>query len=150
MRRGVVGLLLAAALAVGSAARAETFRGSTLAVLSGGAQYRFTVELAETPLQRAEGLQHRKSMAADAGMLFDFGRIQPVSMWMKNTFIPLDMLFLRADGTIAGIAENTVPHSLDIIAAPEPVRAVLELNAGTVQRLGISPGDRIFHWIFGP
>lgn len=136
-------------LAVASGAWAATFRTSTLAIVTGGTEARFTVELAETPEQRSQGLMHRKSMAPDAGMLFDFGRVQPIGMWMKDTFIPLDMLFIRADGTIAAIAENTVPHSLEAILPPEPARAVLELNAGTCRKLGIGPGDRVLHWIFG-
>jgi uncharacterized membrane protein (UPF0127 family) len=148
MRRPAV---LAAILVLwGAAAFAETFRADSLSVVAGGIQYRFRVELAETPAQRSQGLMHRKSMAPDAGMLFDFGRTQPVGMWMKDTFIPLDMLFIREDGVIAWIAEDTQPHSLEIVAPPAPVRAVLELNAGTVRRLGIAPGDRVEHWTFRP
>jgi uncharacterized protein len=87
-------------------------------------------------------------MPADQGMLFDFGHIEPVSMWMQNTYLPLDMLFIRPDGTIARIAANTEPLSTRTIPSGEPVLAVLELNAGTAARLGIRPGDRIEHPLF--
>lgn len=92
---------------------------------------------------------YRSEMAADAGMLFDFAKSGPVSMWMKNTLIPLDMLFIRSDGTIATIAERTVPHSLVPIESGEPVLAVLELNGGVCARLGIREGDKALHPLFG-
>lgn len=148
MRR--LAAILALAVLLPAAALAASFRIDTLSLVSGGGQYGFRVELAETAAQRAQGLMHRKSLAPDAGMLFDFGRTQPVGMWMKDTFIPLDMLFLRDDGSIAWIAADTVPHSLEIVTAPEPVRAVLELNAGTARRLGVERGDRVEHWLFRP
>lgn len=103
----------------------------------------FDVEIAATPATRARGLQHRQSLAADAGMLFLFDATQPVTMWMKDTFIPLDMLFIAADGRIVAIAENTQPQSLALIPAPEPVAAVLELNAGTARRHRIDAGARV-------
>jgi uncharacterized membrane protein (UPF0127 family) len=81
-------------------------------------------------------------------MLFDFGQPRPVAMWMKNTYISLDMLFIRSDGTIAYIAENTVPKSLDTIGVNEPILAVLELAGGSAKRLGIRAGDTVFHRIF--
>jgi uncharacterized membrane protein (UPF0127 family) len=81
-------------------------------------------------------------------MLFDFGEDKPVTMWMRNTLIPLDMLFIANDGRVVGIKERAVPQSSDIIAAPEPVRGVLELNGGTAQRLGLSAGDRVVHPMF--
>jgi uncharacterized membrane protein (UPF0127 family) len=87
-------------------------------------------------------------MPADQGMLFDFGRVEPVSMWMQNTYLSLDMLFIRPDGTVARIATNTEPLSTRTIASGEPVLAVLELNAGTTARLGIKPGDRVEHPLF--
>jgi uncharacterized protein len=91
----------------------------------------------------------RQSLPADAGMLFDFGETRPVAFWMKNTLIPLDMLFIAADGGIADIHERAVPRSEATIEARVPVRAVLELNGGTVARLGIKRGDRVHHPIFG-
>ena len=108
----------------------------------------FTVEIADTDALRSRGLMFRQRMPEDRGMLFDFGKPRPVSMWMKNTLIPLDMLFIRADGTIAYIAENTVPKSLEAIGVSEPVLAVLELAGGSARRLGIRSGDTVYHRIF--
>ena len=90
----------------------------------------------------------RRSLPADRGMLFDFARVEPVSMWMQNTYIPLDMLFIRADGTVARVAENAEPLSTRTIPSGEPVLAVLELLGGTAARLGIKAGDRVEHPLF--
>ena len=117
-------------------------------VTQGGQRQSFQVEVARNDADRAQGLMFRRSMGADRGMLFDFGRVEPVSMWMQNTYLPLDMLFIRADGTIARIAANTEPLSTRTISSGEPVLAVLELNAGTAARLGIKPGDRVEHPVF--
>ena len=114
----------------------------------GGQRQSFRVEVARNDADRAQGLMFRRSMPADQGMLFDFGRVEPVSMWMQNTYLPLDMLFIRPDGTIARIAANTEPLSTRTIPSGEPVLAVLELNAGTASRLGIKPGDRVEHPVF--
>lgn len=119
-----------------------------LQIVSGDERHEFIVELAATPAERSRGLMYRRSMPADHGMLFDFERDDMVSMWMRNTYIPLDMLFIRADGTIARIAEHTEPLSERTISSGEPVRSVLELNAGTSSRLGIEPGDRVEHSLF--
>jgi uncharacterized membrane protein (UPF0127 family) len=108
----------------------------------------FAVELAATDEQRAQGLMHRRELAEGRGMLFDFHREQPVAMWMKNTYISLDMIFIRGDGSIARIAENTEPHSTRVIQSGPPVRAVLEVIAGTAKKLGIAPGDRVAHPLF--
>jgi uncharacterized membrane protein (UPF0127 family) len=99
--------------------------------------YRFDVYLAQTNAQRARGLMYVKEMPATTGMLFVYEDDKVVSMWMKNTYIPLDMVFARADGTVASIARGTEPLSLSSVASDEPVRFVLELNAGTTQRLRI-------------
>lgn len=115
-----------------------------------GALLPFRVELADDEGERALGLMFRRSLDADAGMLFVFGRDQPVSMWMKNTYIPLDMLFLAGDGVVVAVAERTIPHSLEVISSPRPVRAVLEVNGGTVARFGIKPGDRVLHAALPP
>ncbi|WP_127089989.1 DUF192 domain-containing protein [Aquabacter cavernae] len=106
------------------------------------------VELARTDKQRETGLMFRKQMPERQGMLFDFKQDQPVYMWMKNTYIPLDMLFIRADGTIARIEAMTTPFSERTISSGEPVRAVLELNGGASRRLGIAPGDRLSTTLF--
>ena len=108
----------------------------------------FTVEVADNDPARARGLMFRQRLPEDRGMLFDFGAPRQVAMWMKNTYIPLDMLFIRADGSIAYIAENTKPQSLDTIGVSEPVLAVLELAGGTAKRLGIRAGDHVYHRIF--
>jgi uncharacterized membrane protein (UPF0127 family) len=113
---------------------------------AGSGEHRFTIEVADTPDERARGLMFRESMAADAGMLFDYGSDQTgVAFWMKNTPLPLDMIFIRADGTITQVAADTTPFSLEPIASREPVRFVLEVNAGTAAKLGIKPGDRLRH-----
>jgi uncharacterized membrane protein (UPF0127 family) len=115
-----------------------------------GKAHIFKVELANTPESRNQGLMHRRSMPTDAGMLFDFGVEGRVSMWMKNTLIPLDMLFIDSNGKIVNIAERTVPHSLESVPAAKPIRFVLELNGGTASRLGIRPGDQVKHKIISP
>ncbi len=123
---------------------------STLWVESEDGRHRFDVELADTPETKARGLMFRKEMAPDAGMIFDFQVSMPVTMWMKNTFIPLDMLFVDDAGVIRNIAHRTTPLSLDHINSGGPVRVVVELNAGTAQRLGIAIGDRVVHDLFPP
>ena len=120
----------------------------TLAIVSGDKRHAFQVEVMRTAEQRAKGLMHRRYMPADRGMLFDFVRVEPVAMWMENTFIPLDMLFIRADGTIARIAENTEPLSQRTIPSGEPVLSVLEINGGVSRTLGLKPGDRVEHSLF--
>ncbi len=109
----------------------------------------FAVEMASTPEEQAKGLMFRRHLPEGQGMLFDFHREQPTSFWMKNTYIPLDMIFIRGDGRILRIAENTVPLSEALVTSGGPVRAVLEVNAGTARKLGIAPGDRVAHPIFG-
>lgn len=103
----------------------------------------FTVEIAADDTSREQGLMFRKSMAANAGMLFDFGTPQPTQFWMENTILPLDMLFVRADGTIANIKANAVPYSRATIPSAGPVLVVIELNAGRAAALGIRPGDHV-------
>jgi uncharacterized protein len=105
-------------------------------------------EIADTEELRERGLMFRHIMPPDHAMLFDFGKPRPAAMWMKNTYMSLDMVFVREDGTIAAIAENTVPKSLDTISVQEPVEGVIELAAGTVKKLGIHQNDKVFHRIF--
>jgi uncharacterized membrane protein (UPF0127 family) len=114
-----------------------------LTVQSRGGTHRFTVEIARTPEQQAQGLMHRQSLAPDRGMLFPYDPPQDASFWMKNTLIPLDIIFIRADGTIARIAENTVPLSLEPVSSLEPVGAVLEIAGGRAAELGIQAGDKV-------
>ena len=113
-----------------------------------GAHHSFAIELALNPAQHEQGLMYRRTLASDAGMLFDFHAAKPISMWMKNTFIPLDMIFIGNDGHVVGIAERTIPQSLDILSSPGPVRAVLEVNGGTASRMGIKVGDLVEHPMF--
>lgn len=114
-----------------------------------GLRETFSVEIAETPKTVQDGLMHRTEMARDAGMLFYFGSGErEVSFWMKNTLIPLDMLFIRADGTIANIHENAVPMSLQSVPSRAAVLAVLELNGGEATARGIQVGDRVDHPYF--
>ncbi|MFL5232396.1 MAG: DUF192 domain-containing protein, partial [Microvirga sp.] len=95
------------------------------------------------------GLMFRHRLPEDRAMLFDFIDPKPVSMWMKNTYIPLDMLFVAGDGRVVHIAANTKPQSLDVITAGRPVKAVIEVAGGTAARLGIKPGDLVRHPLFG-
>ena len=115
----------------------------------GEAVHRYDVEVASTPRERARGLMFRRELAPRAGMLFDFGRDEIARMWMKNTFIPLDMVFADRRGVVRRIARNARPRSLDTISSRVPVRAVLEINGGETERIDLSPGDRIRHPLFG-
>jgi uncharacterized membrane protein (UPF0127 family) len=108
----------------------------------------FSVEMATTEEEKTTGLMYRKELADGKGMLFDFTPEQEVSMWMKNTYISLDMIFIRADGRILRIAENTEPMSTKIIPSRGLAKGVLEVIAGTAQKYGIAPGDRIAHPLF--
>lgn len=130
---------------VGSALSADR---QTLEVASKTGVHAFSVEMAVTDAERSQGLMNRKSLPEGQGMLFDFHRDQEVGFWMKNTYIPLDMIFIRSDGRIMRIAENTEPLSERIVPSNGPVRAVLEVIGGTSRKLGIAPGDRVAHPIF--
>jgi uncharacterized protein len=128
------------------AAGAATFQTLEIATKS-GVQV-FSVEIATTEEEKTTGLMYRKQLADGKGMLFDFSPEQEVSMWMKNTYIPLDMIFIRADGRILRIAENTEPLSTRIIPSGGLAKGVLEVIAGTAQKYGIAPGDRVAHPLF--
>jgi hypothetical protein len=108
-----------------------------------GEEARFVVEIARTPAERSQGLMHRDRLDAEEGMLFVYEGEQPVTMWMRDTRIPLDMLFIGAEGTIVKIRERAVPYSEEVINSEKPVIAVLEVNGGTVSRYGIEAGDRV-------
>ena len=114
-----------------------------LAIHSGGLTHRFTVEVARTPDQQGRGLMFRERLGDDEGMIFPFPEPRMASFWMRNTLIPLDMLFIRDDGTIARIAAETVPLSEEPVESGEPVIAVLELRGGRAAELGIEEGDRV-------
>jgi uncharacterized protein len=115
----------------------------TLEIASKTGVHVISVELAVTDEERERGLMFRRSVPESTGMLFDFKRDQEVTMWMKNTYVSLDMIFIQSDGRIRRIAENTETESLKIIPSGGPVRAVLEVAAGTARKLGIEPGDRV-------
>ncbi|WP_117191388.1 DUF192 domain-containing protein [Rhizobium terrae] len=130
--------------AVGAIAQEMTFPRDELSIKTAAGQtYKFSIELAMTDAQREHGLMYRKEMAPDHGMLFDFGQPRRVSMWMENTILPLDMLFIQGDGTISHIRENAVPYSRDIIDSQGLVKFVLEINAGRARALGIRVGDKV-------
>ena len=137
-------LILACALLLASAvALAAELPRDVVLVETSSSQYRFEVEIADNEDERAEGLMYRQAMADNAGMLFLYPSARPVEFWMKNTVLSLDIVFVRADGTIARIAANTTPMSEDLIPSGEPVLAVLEVKAGIMRELGINPGDRL-------
>lgn len=149
-RRALIALLAALPLS----ARAQTTaqpdlpKEKLVVVTKDGARHEFTVEMALSPEQQTVGLMFRTNVPADGGMLFDWGVPRDSTMWMRNTVSPLDMLFINDDGTIRRIAEDTVPQSLAMIESRGPVRATLELAAGTAKRLGIRVGDRVEQGIF--
>jgi len=121
---------------------------NSLEIATRSGVHSFSVEVVATEEERQKGLMFRKQLPEGTGMLFDFKVEAPVSFWMKNTYIPLDMIFIRGDGRIASIAENTEPLSERLIPSNGPVRGVLEVIGGTAKKLGIRPGDRVAHPIF--
>lgn len=131
-----------------SGAAASAADQSTLEIVTKNGVHVFSVELAINDADRQKGLMFRKELPEGQGMLFDFKQDQDVSMWMRNTYIPLDMLFINADGRIRRIAENTTPLSERTIPSGGPVRGVLEVIGGTAKKLGIAPGDRVAHPLF--
>jgi uncharacterized protein len=118
-------------------------------VTASGTQH-FSVEVMRTPEELERGLMFRRYLPPDRGMLFDFKVEQPVMMWMKNTYLPLDMVFISRSGLVASIAKNAEPLSERIIPSGAPVYAVVELNAGTADRIGLKPGDRVVQALFKP
>jgi uncharacterized membrane protein (UPF0127 family) len=148
-------LIVAAALALASmAARAQVGPLEDLAAFPRGkleiadgkkVKHTFEVWLADSPRRQAQGLMFVRALPAMRGMLFVHESPKPMSMWMKNTYIPLDMVFIDAHGRIQQIVEQTKPHSLDIISSSEPALAVLEIAAGEAKRLGLHPGQHVIH-----
>lgn len=123
-------------------------RWETLVIETGRAEFAFTVETVDTPALRRQGLQDRQHLEADRGMLFDFKKSAPVAMWMKDTLISLDMIFIDCAGRVLNVVMDTTPHSQTPIPSAGPALAVLELAAGTSRRLGIDTESRIRHRIF--
>jgi uncharacterized membrane protein (UPF0127 family) len=143
---------LAAVLAIAAAwsFQAHAAEFEPLNIIAKNGLHRFQVEIARTDQERATGLMHRKELPEGRGMLFDFAREQEVSMWMENTYVSLDMIFIRRDGRILSIAENTTPLSRAIVSSKGPAFAVLEVVAGTAKKFGLAPGDQVAHPLFSP
>ena len=143
-RSALAALLLVATLPVAQCApkQAEAPRKELIVTTASG-PHSFEVEIADDDRERSLGLMFRREMPADQGMLFDFFTEQPASFWMRNTYLPLDMLFIKADGTIESIAERTTPLSEKSVPSKGPVRYVLEINGGVSNTLGIASGDKV-------
>lgn len=142
-KSALVALFLSLILLSAPVRAGEAFEREPLTLVrADGSRVALTVELALSAAQREQGLMYRKQMADGAGMLFDFGETRMVYMWMKNTDLPLDMLFLDETGVVTHIHERAVPQSLDIITSVDPVRFVIELNAGAASRLRIAKGSK--------
>lgn len=152
LRRGLLLGLGAVALPQGAGAQdgpQPELRKERLSIVTErGRTHNFMVEMAIEPVQQSIGLMFRQRVPPDGGMLFDWGRERRSQMWMRNTIISLDMIFIGQDGRIRTIAERTVPQSLAIVDSMVPVRATLEVAAGTCERLDIRVGDRVSHPIF--
>jgi len=148
-RRAVLAGATVIAIAGGARAQLATFPKGKLVIETAKGKFPFDIELALSSPQMMQGLMFRRALAAEAGMLFDYGSPQPIAMWMKNTLIPLDMIFIANDGKVVDFHERAVPMSLDTIETKVPARAVLEVNAGTVARLGVQVGDTVHHVSFG-
>ena len=125
------------------AAESVEFSRSQLVIATDTGQHAFAVDIAQTLEQQAHGLMYRESMAIDAGMLFVFDPPRELTMWMKNTFISLDMIFVDEEGRVAHVARNTTPMSEKIISSRGPAMAVIELNAGVTEKIGLQLGDRV-------
>lgn len=140
--RGVAAFAAAAFISLPLAACSDETR---LTIHSENGDHVFTVDVVDTPESRAQGLMYRQELAPDAGMLFDFLDERPVSFWMRNTFIPLDMLFIGADGVVRNIHVNARPHDPTSIPSDGPVQFVLEIPGGRSEELGIEAGDTVEH-----
>lgn len=144
----LVSLTVIAPLAVNARGTAQSLPVSPLEIETSLGVHEYEVELATTRQQHAIGLMYRHQMADNHGMLFLNQQVRFNSFWMKNTYISLDIIFIRADGTVANIAAGTIPLSLDPVVSTEPVLAVLELSAGQAAKIGLQVGDKVLHEIF--
>ena len=133
-----------------SPAEAKQKREPATLVTAAGQRYEFTIEVAESEQDKAMGLMFRTAIGEREGMLFPYGEPREITMWMKNTYIPLDMVFIRADGTIHRIEARTEPFSEKVIASRGNVTAVLEIAGGLAEKLGLKPGDKVVHRAFKP
>jgi len=138
-----LGIALALLAAPANPIWARPLRVEPLDITTSQGVHHFKVEVADTPATQERGLMYRRSLAPDRGMLFDFKTVQPVTFWMKNTYIPLDMVFIGADGRIVSIARNAAPMSESLISSGGPVLEVLELSGGRAAQIDALPGDRV-------
>jgi uncharacterized protein len=131
-----------------AAATSPSARLDTVEIRTSRGPVKFTVELAVTPAEQERGLMFRKALAPDRGMLFPYNPPRPAAFWMKNTLIPLDILYIGPDGRVLSIARNAVPHDETPLPSGGAVRGVLEIAGGRAAQLGILPGDRVLNKIF--
>jgi len=136
---------LLCAVLVGMLPLAACSSDDRLVIHTATGEYGFTVEVVDTPEARAKGLMFRQSLAKDAGMLFDFRQEQQTAFWMQNTFIPLDMVFIAANGEVKTVHANAIPHDTTSIPSQVPVQFVLEIPGGRSAEIGLKPGDRVEH-----
>jgi uncharacterized protein len=149
-RRFAVALFVFACFALSSPISASAQALDKLEIVTATGVHAFSVELARNDAEREKGLMYRRFMPPDCGMLFDFKREEPVTFWMKNTYIPLDMIFISRAGTVTAVAANAEPLSEQLIPSGGPCYGVLEVNAGIAATIGLKPGDKIRHPIFAP
>ena len=142
-------LIAVMSVMLAAAACAADVKTEKLTIVSNGTEHTFDVEIANEPVSREIGLMFRTKMEPDHGMLFEMDKNEVVHFWMKNTLIPLDMLFVAGDGTIQVIHPNAIPQDLTGISSEVPVTGVIELIGGRAQALGIKPGDKVVHPFFG-
>lgn len=143
-------LVVLALLATGLAQSAHAMRLEKLKLITQRGEHVIDVEVTETPAEKAQGLMFRTRLPDTSGMLFFYDTPQEITMWMRNTYIPLDMVFIRADGTVHRIEAMTEPLSERIIGSGGDATACLELAGGAAERLGLKPGDRVEHRLFKP
>lgn len=147
-RRALLGVALVAALVPAQAALAKGARLEPLEIVMPTGREKFLVEVVDNDATRSKGLMNRRSLAPDRGMLFDFKSPREVAFWMRNTYIPLDLIFIRADGRVLSIARNAKPFDETPIPSGGPILGVLEIPGGRAAQIGVLPGDRIVHRIF--
>jgi uncharacterized protein len=146
IRSSLLSLAFLAFAAIG--ALAEDMRVEEVVVVTKTGRHAFQAEIADTPEQRSKGMMFRTELASGRAMLFDFGKERPIAMWMKNTRVALDMIFIRADGSVVGFKKDAVPESTAVISPKFPALAVLETVAGTAERIGLEVGDKVEHAMF--
>jgi uncharacterized protein len=146
--RAVTAALLCFGLGLDAQAHAESLQKQPLTFVTSTGKHPFTVEVAATDQERSTGLMFRQSLGDDQGMIFIYPQDELITMWMKNTYIPLDMIFVRSDGTVERVAQDTEPFSEQTISSGDKARAVIEVKAGSAKRLGIKSGDKVDYPLF--